>query len=72
MGKMIIKQLSVKVTSNRFNRLHCSKWVGCIELSCDILVVKVKLNILYLPCRVFISVSKGTKVVKIDQETQEL
>jgi len=32
---------------------------------------KVKLNILYLFCRVF-TTFKGTTIIKIDQETQEL
>jgi len=35
-------------------------------------IVNLKLNILYVLCRVFIPVSKGTKMVNIDQETQEL
>jgi len=77
---MNIRQFSVKVANNRFDRTHCRKRLATVILKCAVFIrycgeetqLAWSYKFCQLLCRVFISVSTGIKSIKIDQEMLEL
>jgi len=64
-NKVEKKTFFAKVTSNRFDRMHCMK-LSAVCVSCLDEVDEVKY------CRVFIPVSKGTKIIKVSQRNSTI
>jgi len=72
------RRLSTEVAHNQFKRTHCRKpsashhKLQIIFLAIMEDTVKVKLQILYLFCRVFIPDITGTRSIKINHEIREM